>query len=128
MPRRSPYSALFALPGVARLFAIAFLARLPQAMTGVVLTLHVVTTLHRGYGEAGLVTAVMTVGMAVGSPWRGRLVDRLGLRRAVAPSVAVASGYDMVRGYRATLTTSRCGRAARVRRRSAATMVAIHPL
>lgn len=91
MPRRSPYSALFALPGVARLFAIAFLARLPQAMTGVVLTLHVVTTLHRGYGEAGLVTAVMTVGMAVGSPWRGRLVDRLGLRRAVAPSVAVAS-------------------------------------
>jgi MFS family permease len=91
MPRRSPYSALFALPGVARLFAIAFVARLPQAMTGVVLTLHVVRTLHRGYGEAGLVTAVMTVGMAIGAPWRGRLVDRLGLRRAVAPSVVVAS-------------------------------------
>ena len=91
MPRRSPYSALFALPGVARLFAVAFLARLPQAMTGVVLTLHVVTTLHRGYGEAGLVTAVFTIGMAVGAPWRGRLVDRVGLRRAVAPSVVVAS-------------------------------------
>jgi MFS family permease len=91
MPRRSPYSALLALPGVARLFAIAFVARLPQAMTGVVLTLHVVRTLHRGYGEAGLVTAVMTIGMAIGAPWRGRLVDRLGLRRAVAPSVAVAS-------------------------------------
>jgi len=91
MPRRSPYSALFALPGVARLFAIAFVARLPQAMTGVVVTLHVVTTLHRGYGEAGLVTAVMTVGMAIGAPWRGRLVDRLGLRRAVVPSVVVAS-------------------------------------
>ena len=91
MPRRSPYSALFALPGVARLFAIAFVARLPQAMTGVVLTLHVVRTLHRGYGEAGLVTAVMTVGMAIGAPWRGRVVDRLGLRRAVAPSVVVAS-------------------------------------
>lgn len=91
MSRRSPYPALFALPGVARLFAIAFLARLPQAMTGVVLTLHVVITLHRGYGEAGLVTAVMTVGMAIGAPWRGRLVDRLGLRRAVAPSVVVAS-------------------------------------
>jgi len=91
VPRRSPYSALFALPGVARLFAIAFVARLPQAMTGVVLTLHVVRTLHRGYGEAGLVTAVMTVGMAIGAPWRGRLVDRLGLRRAVAPSVVVAS-------------------------------------
>jgi MFS family permease len=91
MPRRSPYAALFALPGVARLFAIAFVARLPQAMTGVVLTLHVVTALHRGYGEAGLVTAVMTIGMAIGAPWRGRLVDRLGLRRAVVPSVVVAS-------------------------------------
>jgi MFS family permease len=91
MPRRSPYSALFALPGVARLFAIAFVARIPQAMTGIVVTLHVVTTLHRGYGEAGLVTAVMTIGMGIGAPWRGRLVDRLGLRRAVAPSVVVAS-------------------------------------
>lgn len=96
MPRRSPYSALFALPGVTRLFAIAFLARLPQAMTGVVLTLHVVTTLRRGYGEAGLVTAVMTVGMALGAPWRGRLVDRLGLRRAVAPSVVVAAAVWFV--------------------------------
>ncbi len=91
MPRRSPYAALFALPGVARLFAIAFVARLPQAMTGVVLTLHVVIALHRGYGEAGLVTAIMTVGMAIGAPWRGRLVDRVGLRRAVLPSVVVAS-------------------------------------
>lgn len=91
MLRRSPYADLFALPGVARLFAIAFVARLPQAMTGVVVTLHVVTTLGKGYGQAGLVSGAMTVGMAVGAPWRGRLVDRLGLRRAVLPSVVVAS-------------------------------------
>lgn len=87
--RRSPYADVFALPGVARLFAVAFVARLPYAMTGVVLTLHVVTALGRGYAQAGLVTAVSTIGMAIGGPWRGRLVDRLGLRRAVWPSVVV---------------------------------------
>ncbi len=91
MLRRGPYAELLALPGVLRLFVVAFIARIPQAMTGVVLTLHVVTTLDRGYGQAGLVSGAMTVGMAFGAPWRGRLVDRLGLRRAVVPSVVVAT-------------------------------------
>lgn len=96
MLRRGPYADLLTLPGVLRLFAIAFVARIPQAMTGVVLTLHVVTTLDRGYGQAGLVSGAMTVGMAIGGPWRGRLVDRLGLRRAVVPSVIVASAVWFV--------------------------------
>ncbi|MBO0900592.1 MFS transporter [Cellulomonas sp. zg-ZUI22] len=60
-------------------------------MSGVVLTLHVVGALDEGYGRAGVVAASLTVGLAVGAPWRGRLVDRLGLRRAVLPSVAVES-------------------------------------
>jgi MFS family permease len=91
VPRRSPYAALLSVPGVLRLCVIAFVARLPYAMTGVVLTLHVVTTLDRSYAEAGLVTAASTIGMALGGPWRGRLVDRAGLRRAVAPSVVVTA-------------------------------------
>ncbi len=89
--RQSSYADLLRLPGVARLFAVAFVARLPYAMTGVVLTLHVVTALDRGYAQAGVVTAASTIGMAIGGPWRGRLVDRLGLRRAVWPSVVVQS-------------------------------------
>lgn len=93
---RFPYGALLRLPGVGRLFAVSFVARIPHAMTGVVLTLHVVTALDRGYAQAGLVAGAMTVGMAVGAPWRGRLVDRLGLRRAIAPSIVIESAVWVV--------------------------------
>jgi len=88
---RTPYAALLRLPGVARLFVVSFVARIPAAMVGVVLTLHVVTSLDRGYAQAGVVAGAATVGMALGAPWRGRLVDRFGLRRAIAPSVLVES-------------------------------------
>lgn len=90
------YGAVLRLPGVARLFVVSFLARIPAAMVGVVLTLHVVSTLDRGYGQAGLVVGAATIGMALGAPWRGRLVDRLGLRRAIAPSVVVESAVWLV--------------------------------
>ncbi len=65
------------------------LVRLPVFAIGVLATVHVVTTLHGSYAQAGLVTAVATVTVAVSGPWRGRLLDRLGLRRVVAPSVAI---------------------------------------
>ena len=90
------YGAVLRLPGVARLFVVSFLARIPAAMVGVVLTLHVVSRLDRGYGQAGVVVGAATVGMALGAPWRGRLVDRLGLRRAIAPSVVVESAVWLV--------------------------------
>lgn len=63
------------------------LARLPHTAAGLILTLHVVQDLGRNYGAAGLVVAATTLGMAVGAPWRGRLVDRIGLRRALIPSI-----------------------------------------
>src|SRR6478609_9243937 len=85
------YGAVLRLPGVARLFVVSFLARIPAAMVGVVLTLHVVSTLDRGYAQAGIVVGAATIGSAIGAPWRGRLVDRVGLRRAIAPSVLVES-------------------------------------
>lgn len=92
----APYGRLLRLPGVLPLVLVAFVARIPHAMTGVVLTLHVVGPLHRGYGEAGLVAGAMTVGTAIGAPWRGRRVDRLGLRRALVPSVLVESAVWLV--------------------------------
>lgn len=85
----TPYADLLRRPGVLRLFLVALVARIPHAATGVVVTLHVVGPLGRGYGQAGLVAASMTVGMAIGAPWRGRRVDALGLRRALLPSVVV---------------------------------------
>ncbi|OLR90250.1 MFS transporter [Actinokineospora bangkokensis] len=62
------------------LTVLLFLARLPAAGASMVLTLHVVVSLGRGYGQAGLVGAAVTIGMALGSPYLGRVVDRWGLR------------------------------------------------
>ncbi|WP_026554094.1 MFS transporter [Arthrobacter sp. 35W] len=72
---------------VLRLILVAMVARIPHAAAGVVLTLHVVNTMDLGYGAAGGVAAAVTVGMALGAPWRGRQVDVVGLRRALIPSV-----------------------------------------
>jgi len=68
---------------------LGFLIRVPMWAGAVILTLHVVASLGRSYGEAGLVTAASTVAVAVSGPWRGRLLDRIGLRRTVGPSLVV---------------------------------------
>jgi MFS family permease len=74
------YRTILALPGVGAVTAVSFLARLPASAAAITLTLHVVLTQDRGYAAAGLVGAAATVGMAVGAPLLGRLVDRRGLR------------------------------------------------
>jgi MFS family permease len=88
-----PYRELLRTPGVARLLGFGILARVPRAAMGVVLTLHVVLGLDRSYGAAGLLVAAFTLGSAVGAPWRGRAVDRLGLRRALVPSLAAEVAF-----------------------------------
>ena len=75
-----PYRETLALPGVRSLLVVATLARIPVTAAAVVLTLHVVTDLGRGYGAAGLVGAVFTIGAALGAPVMGRFVDLRGLR------------------------------------------------
>jgi MFS family permease len=105
----APYGRLLRLPGVLPLVLVAFVARIPHAMTGVVLTLHVVGPLGLGYARAGVVAAAMTVGVAIGSPWRGRRVDRLGLRRALVPSVVVESAVWIIAprlGYEALVVAA----------------------
>lgn len=92
----SPYADLLRLPGVLRLVLVALVARVPHAASGVVVTLHVVLTLGKGYGQAGVVVAAVTIGSAIGAPWRGRRVDTLGLRRALVPSVVVESAVWVV--------------------------------
>jgi MFS family permease len=87
----APYADLLRLPGVLRLVLVALVARIPHAASGVVVTLHVVLTLDEGYGHAGVVVAAVTIGSAIGAPWRGRRVDSLGMRRALLPSVVVES-------------------------------------
>ena len=81
------YREVLAAGAVRRLLIIAMFARIPHAAAGVLLTLHVVETMGLDYKSAGLIAAAITIGMAFGAPWRGRLVDIHGLRRALVPSV-----------------------------------------
>jgi MFS family permease len=81
------YREILSVAPVRRLLLVAMLARVPHAAAGVLLTLHVVQTMNLGYGAAGGVAAAITIGMALGAPWRGRQVDIVGLRRALVPSV-----------------------------------------
>ncbi|MGB3440800.1 MAG: MFS transporter [Actinophytocola sp.] len=74
------YRRTLALPGVRTLLVLAFFARIPATAAGMVLTLHVAVTMDRGYGAAGVVGAVATIGIALGAPVLGRVVDRYGLR------------------------------------------------
>lgn len=70
---------------------LGILVRIPIFAGGVLLTLHVVQTLDRTYGAAGLVTAAATICIAVSGPWRGKLLDTRGLRRVVLPSLVVTA-------------------------------------
>lgn len=83
------YGGVLRRAEVRRLLALSFAVRVPLWAGNVVLTLHVVTHLHRSYGMAGLLTGVATVALTLSGPWRGRLLDRRGLRATVAPSLAV---------------------------------------
>ncbi len=81
------YGQLLRQPGVAPLLLIGMVARLPHAAVGMLLLLHLVNELGQDWGSAGLVVALMTIGIALGAPWRGHIVDIYGLRRALVPSI-----------------------------------------
>ena len=87
----SPYRRVLSVPAMRQALALGILVRIPIFAGGVLLTLHVVQTLHRNYGAAGLVTAAATICIAVSGPWRGRLLDTRGLRRVVMPSLVVTA-------------------------------------
>jgi MFS family permease len=77
------YRQALALPGVRTLLVLIFFARIPSTASGMILTLHVAVSMGRGYGAAGVVGAAATIGIALGAPLMGRVVDRFGLRRMV---------------------------------------------
>lgn len=87
--KTSSYGQVLALPAVRRVLLFGILMRIPLWAGGVALTLHIVSTLDRGYGAAGLLVGAQTVAVAISGPWRGRRLDRAGLRTAVAPSLVV---------------------------------------
>jgi MFS family permease len=86
-----PYRRALASRRLRTALLLGTLLRAPVFASGILLTVHTVTTLGRSYSAAGVLVAVVTTAMAVSGPWRGRLLDRLGLRRVVLPSVLVAA-------------------------------------
>ncbi|MCW2789473.1 MAG: transporter [Aeromicrobium sp.] len=83
----SGYAQLWADRSVRTLFVAAFFARIPAMAAPLVFTLYVVGELDGTYTQAGVLAATTTLGIAIGAPWRGRAIDRIGLRRAVLPSI-----------------------------------------
>lgn len=72
---------------------LMLLARIPPTAAGVTMTLHVAVTLDRGYGAAGLAGMAITVGIGVGSPLMGWLIDRRGLRFMLILSVVCETTF-----------------------------------
>jgi predicted MFS family arabinose efflux permease len=86
----APYRRALASRRLRTALVLGTLVRGPVFASGVLLTVHVVTTLGRSYAAAGALTSAATVAIAASGPWRGRLLDRFGLRRVVAPSIGVS--------------------------------------
>lgn len=83
------YARVFAIRDVRRVLLLGTVVRVPLWASNVVLTLHVVTHLHQSYAAAGALAAAATVAIGASGPWRGRRIDRVGLRRALLPSLLV---------------------------------------
>jgi MFS family permease len=89
----APFKHVLLLPGVRPLTLLMFFARMPPATTGVILTLHVAVTLDQGYAAAGLVGAAGTIGMGLGAPLMGRMIDERGLRAMLAVGVTASAAF-----------------------------------
>lgn len=83
------YRTVLGIPAARRVLLLGTLIRIPIWSGAVILTLHVVTHLHRNYAAAGLLAGVATAAAMVSGPWRGRRLDRIGLRATVGPALAV---------------------------------------
>jgi MFS family permease len=83
-----PYRELLTTPGGIGFSSAGFVARMPISMLGLGIVLLVVA--HNGrYGLAGAISAVFALVNALAAPAIARLVDRLGQRRVLGPTVVL---------------------------------------
>ncbi|GAA0239327.1 MFS transporter [Saccharothrix mutabilis subsp. mutabilis] len=92
----APYLAVLRTPRVPSFLVLMLFARIPATAAGMTITMHVLLGLERGYGAAGLVGAMSTIGIALGSPLMGRLTDRRGLRAMLSLSLVVEGVFWFV--------------------------------
>jgi MFS family permease len=87
MPVLSPYRAVLRTPGACGAFVTSLIGRLCYGIVSLSLIL-TLTAGGRGYGLAGLVLALFSLAIVLVSPFRARLLDRYGPRRALPPMAA----------------------------------------
>ena len=90
----APYRSVISIDGSPRLLASALVGRLPQGMSSLAILLLVRATTH-SYAAAGAAVGAYALASAVMAPVQGRLVDRFGRVRVLAP-VAVGQGLVLV--------------------------------
>ncbi len=78
------YRSVLSVPGAVGLFASALVGRLPQGMSSLAILLLVRGTTH-SYAAAGAAVGVNALAAAASAPVVGRLVDRRGRARVLAP-------------------------------------------
>jgi MFS family permease len=79
------YRSVLSVPGSPRLLASALAGRLPQGMSSLAILLLVRGTTH-SYAVAGLAVGAYAFASAAAAPLQGRLIDRFGRTRVLAPS------------------------------------------
>jgi MFS family permease len=87
MPFVSPYRAVLRTPYAGGAFAASLVGRLTYGVVSLSLVLSL-TAGGRGYGLAGLVMALFGAAVVLASPFRARMIDRYGPRRALPPMAA----------------------------------------
>jgi MFS family permease len=88
-PAPSAWSIVTA-PGAPALFASSIVARLPLAMLGIALLVHV-QRLTGSFAVAGMVSGAYAIAHGVGSPILGQLVDRRGQTTVLVASAAASA-------------------------------------
>ena len=88
------YRAVLSAPGCARVFGTALLGRLPQGMSTLAILL-LVRSRTGSYAAAGVAVGAYALASAACAPVQGRLVDRFGRMRVLAPA-AFLQGLALV--------------------------------
>ncbi|MET9210722.1 MULTISPECIES: MFS transporter [unclassified Nocardia] len=85
------YRDVLSIGAVRNIVLLGVLVRVPHFAGAVLLAVHVVETLGGSFLQAGTLAMVVTVCVATSGPWRGRLVDRFGLRATIAPAIVLGA-------------------------------------
>ncbi|MFT4148542.1 MAG: MFS transporter [Micrococcaceae bacterium] len=89
MMKFGKYQEILKIRGFRHLILYGFIARIPHAAIGVVLTLHITQTLGESFASAGIAAMIFMIGGAISGPWRGRTLDKKGLRYTLIPSIII---------------------------------------